>query len=151
MQIKEIININAPILLGKGLGELKLLTHIKEYKELVSSFSWLDQKTLEDCSVSLYSPFHIGYEMKNTLIMIFDVITGRLQRICAIKNYEGTLFEKLKLGMSLEEAKKLQPKLVFDDFEELYYIDGIEGVTIEADEYNKYIKVITVYTLQISE
>lgn len=53
--------------------------------------------------------------------------------------------------MSLEEAKKLQPKLVFDDFEELYYIDGIEGVTIEADEYNKYIKVITVYTLQISE
>ena len=144
---KENIDTTAPILPGEGLGGLKLLTHIKDYKELVTSFSWLDQKTLKDCSVSLFSPLHIGYEMKDTLIMIFDVITGNLQRICDIKNYEGTLLGKLKVGMSLEQAKKLEPKLTFDDFEELYYIDGVQGVTIETDAYNKYIEVITVHTL----
>ncbi|MFW5433963.1 hypothetical protein [Paenibacillus apiarius] len=151
MQRRKIIDTTAPILPGESLGGVKLLTHIKEYKELVSSFSWLDQKTLKDCSVSLFSPFHIGYEMKNTLIMIFDVITGELQRICALKNYEGTLFGKLKIGMLLEQAERLEPRLTYNDFEELFYIKGVEGVTIEVDAYNKYIEVITVHTLQTDE
>ncbi|MDQ2087477.1 hypothetical protein RBH29_13680 [Herbivorax sp. ANBcel31] len=102
MKKRENIDLIAPIVPRVGIGNLKILTHIKDYKELVSSFSWIDPKSLKDCSVSLFSPFHIGYEMKDALIMIFDVITGKLQRICAIKKYEGTLLGKIKVGMLLE-------------------------------------------------
>lgn len=84
MEQKKIIDIYAPIEPGVGLGGVRLGTHLIEYYELVTSFSWLDNKTLIDASVSLYSPFHIGYEKKDTLIMIFDVLNGKLQRICAL-------------------------------------------------------------------
>jgi len=145
MDNKRNIDLYAPIIPQVGIGGLELSTHIKKYKELVSSFSRLDTVTLEDRSVSLFSPFHIAYELQNTLIMVFDVLTGNLQRICACKDYKGVLLKKLRVGMLMEEAIRLEPRLKYDELEEYFYIEGVAGVTIEADENNKYIKVITVY------
>ena len=143
---KRNLDLYAPIIPQVGLGGLKLSTHIKEYKELVSSFSWLDIVTLENKSISLFSPFHIGYELQDTLIMTFDVLTGKLQRICAIQCYKGFLLNKLKIGMPMEQAMKLEPRLKYDELEEYFYIQDLHGVVIEADVYNNYIEVITVYT-----
>lgn len=127
------------------MGGILLNTHISEYKELITSFFWLDNKTLENQSVSLFSPFHIGYEKKETLIMIYDVITGKLQRICALKKYTGLLGNGIRVGMPILEAKLMEPNLYYNEQEELYFIRGIEGVSLETDVYNKIIEIITVY------
>lgn len=146
MKNKKDLDLYAPIIPQIGLGGLVLSTHIKKYKELVESFSWLDTKTLEDKSVSLFSSFHIGYELQDVLIMIFDVLTGELQRICAKKGYQGLLLNRIKTGMLIEEAIKLEPRLKYDEDEEHFYIEGLQGVTVETDAYNNYIEIITLYT-----
>lgn len=78
------INENAPIIPGVGLGELQLNSHISQYKDLIMSFSWLDSKTLEDKSIDMLSAFFVSYECKDILRLIFDIMTGKLQRIIAL-------------------------------------------------------------------
>jgi len=145
MNDKNELNLQAPILPHIGLGGIKLSAHIQNYKELISSFSWLDFSTLEDQSISLFSPFHIGYELQDTLVMIFDVLTGKLERICVKKEYKGTLFDKIQVGMPIEEAIKMESRLKYDELEEYFYIDGVAGVVIESDASDSYIEVISIH------
>lgn len=147
----DLIDVKAPIIPGEGLGDLKLRTHIRDYYELVQTFSWIDEKTLKDCSVYLFSPFHVGYEMKDTLIMVFHIPNGKLLKICALKNYKGMLLGKIKIGMPIKKALKIEPNLFYDEGEELYFIKGIKGVSIETDAYNKYIEAITVHVNELDE
>lgn len=151
MKKTKLIDVKAPIVPSKELGGLKLHTHIKDYYELVKSFSWLDKHTLRDCSASLFSPFHVGYEMKDTLIMVFHILNGKLLKICALKNYKGPLLGKIKIGMPIEKALKIQPNLFYDEDGELYSIKGTPGVTLETDAYNKYIEVITIHVNELED
>lgn len=145
------IDVKAPIVPSKELGGLKLRTHIKDYYELVKSFSWLDKKTLKDCSASLFSPFHVGYEMKDTLILVFHILNGKLLKICALKSYKGTLLGKIKVGMPIEKALKIEPNLFYDEDDEFYRIKDTKGVTLETDAYNKYIEVITIHVNELED
>lgn len=140
------INENAPIIPGVGLGELQLNSHISQYKDLIMSFSWLDSKTLEDKSIDMLSAFFVSYECKDILRLIFDIMTGKLQRIIALQNYKGTFLNELFTGRAIGDIKKLN--IIYDEDEELYYINGVDGITFEADVTNQYIECITVYSLE---
>lgn len=141
------ININAPIMPGEGLGGLQLNTHILQLKELIKSFSWLDHKTLVDKSIDTLSTFYVSYECRNTLKIVFDILTGNLQRIIALQNYKGSFLNELYIGKEINSIQKLD--IIYDEDEELYYVDGFDGITFEADVTNHYITCITVYSLEI--
>jgi len=140
------INKNAPIIPGIGLGNLKLNSHISQYIDLIKSFTWLDSKTLEDKSIDMLSTFYVSYECKDTLKIVFDILTGKLQRIIALKDYEGLFNGELYIGKIIDTIKKID--IVYDEDEELYFIKGVEGISFEADANNQYIECITVYSLK---
>lgn len=140
------INNNAPIIPGTGLGELHLNSHISQHKNLIQSFSWLDSKTLEDRSIDMLSTFHVAYECKKTLKIVFNILTGKLQRIIALENYKGTYLDLIYIGKVIDDIKELD--IIYDEDEELYFIKNIDGISFEADANNQYVACITVYSLE---
>ncbi len=145
MNKKLVIDKTASITPGVELGSLKLRTHLKDYYELVKSFSWVDsEQKYQNASVRLYGDFHVGYELKDTLVAVFHVLNGKLIKIIAKKNYMGS-YEGITVGMKISEAKKKVQGFYFDEGEELYFIRGENGIAFEGDAYYNYIYSIIVY------
>lgn len=140
------INESAPIIPGIGLGGLRLNSHITQYIDLINSFIWLDSKTLEDKSIDIISTFYVSYECKDTLKIIFDVLTGKLQRIIALQNYKGLFNDELYVGRLLDTIEKID--IIYDEDDELYFIKDVDGISFESDATNQYIECITVYSLE---
>ncbi|WP_099190494.1 hypothetical protein [Tepidibacter mesophilus] len=142
------IDIYAPIIPGRGLGGVELRTHLNEYYDVLNNFDWRNKKNwIPECM----SSFHVGYKKENICIMIFDILNGKLMKMTALKDYEGILLDKIKIGMSLEEALEKEENLIYDDEEECYKIQGVNGVIIEPDAYYKYIESITIYISELDE
>lgn len=47
--------------------------------------------------------------------------------------------------MDLDEAMKKEPNLFYDEDEEMFFIKGVKGVSIEPDGYYKRVYSIIVY------
>lgn len=150
MCTKGTVDKNAPIVPGISLGGINLRIHLKDCYDLVKSFSWIDKKNYRNASVSLYSDFHIGYELQDTLVLVFHVMNGKLMKIIAKKNYKGK-YENITVGMSILRARHIVKGFEYDEDEEYYYIKGIKGIIFDADANNEYIEAITVYINELDE
>lgn len=139
------LDIYAPIVPKASIGGLKLRSHLKEYYDIIPKLSWVDKETLNDCSTYVFGSFHIRYEMRDTLYLFFNMLNGKLYKITALSNYQGMLLGKIKVGMNIENLLKVQPNLLYDDFEEVY---SYEGLAIETDINNR-IESISVYVEEL--
>ena len=149
---KEDIDITAPILPGKSIGGIPLYAHIRDYQDLVNSFEYFEQKTGKDLSLSFYGTFSIGYEYKGILTLVFSIMNGKLFKIIAWKGYQGLLFDKIKVGMNIKEAMKLEPRIYFDDVHEEYYkVKGEKGIILETHPLSGDITLIIVNVKEIDE
>ncbi len=83
----DYINIKAPILPGESMAGLELYTHIKEYYSLLEKIKVWDKMAMKYVHVSLQTPYHIIYTIKDTLDMVFHALNGKLMKITARKNY----------------------------------------------------------------
>ncbi|MGF7088409.1 hypothetical protein JOD24_002256 [Kroppenstedtia sanguinis] len=138
-------NFNAPIQPGVSCGGLHIGESLLEYIDLFSSFS-LKMYDGQQKYAELHSPLHVEYVYKDKISYVFHIPDHKLMKICAFENYKGKLFDKIYLGMDLDEAVKKEPKLYYDEDEELYFIKGVKGVSIEPDGYYKQIYSIIVYS-----
>lgn len=141
---KETFNFNASIIPGVSCGGLAIGTSLLDYMSLFSSFSikiYDDQEKYAELHCSL----GVAYTFKNCISYIFHIPDHKLTKICAFEDYRGKLFDKLYIGMKLDEAIKAEPNLYYDEDEELYFIKGVKGVSIEPDGYYKRIYSIIVY------
>ncbi|CAM4202956.1 hypothetical protein [Paenibacillus typhae] len=139
------VDINAPIKPKLSIGGINLRSHIREYYDIIPTFSWVDKATLGDCSVYIFGSFHVRYEMRNTLYLFFNILNGKLYKITALANYQGLLLDKIKVGMNIVDLLELQPNLVYDEFEEVY---SYEGLAIETNEIGM-IESISVYVEEL--
>ncbi len=139
------IDIYASINPKFSIGGIKLRSHLREYYDIIPKLSWVDKETLDDCSAYIFGSFHIRYEMRDTLYLFFNILNGKLYKITALKNYQGPLFGKIKVGMEIEHLLELQPNLVYDEFEEVY---SYEGLAIETNEHGM-IEAISVYVEEL--
>lgn len=150
MDKRTTVDRNAPIVPGIGLGGINLRITLKDYYDLVKSFSWIDKETYRNASVSLYSDFHIGYELKDTLVLVFHAINGKLMKIIAKSKYNGE-YKGITVGMSILKARQTVQEFEYDEDEEYYYIKGVNGIVFEADAYNEYIQAISVYIEELDD
>ncbi|QKG83149.1 hypothetical protein GXN76_00845 [Kroppenstedtia pulmonis] len=140
---KEPLDFNAPILPGVSCGGLCIGKSLSDYMSLVSSFEikmFDDQKKYAELQ-----SLHVVYTFKDTISFEIHIPDHKLTKICTFKNYKGKLFDKIYLGMDLDEAMKKEPNLFYDEDEELFFIKGVKGVSIEADGYYKRVYSIIVY------
>jgi hypothetical protein len=132
--IYDLKNLNEPIVPGKSMGEFRLREHIVRYIDIIEEYGFIsDKMNGRNCYFEYWKmggPFCILYEIENTLQLTFNVCNGKLMKILGMWNYKGLLFEKIGIGMSIEEAMKLELRIYYDDDEEEYYIEGVKGIVI---------------------
>ena len=149
---KENIDISAPIIPGESIGGIPLYSHIRDYRDLVNSFEYCEKKTGKDLSHSFFGTFEIAYEYKDIMTLVFSIINGKLLIIIAQKGYNGLLFDKIRVGMNIKEAMKLEPRIYFDNVHEEYYlVKGEKGIMLETDPATGNIAVIMVNIKEMDE
>lgn len=132
------VELNAPILPWEGIGGLKLYSHISKFIPLLAQ---------QNVKEKLLGKYLIRYEINNSIDLWFNVINGKLFKITALSNYTGALFEKITIGMHINEVLKIEPSFIYDDFEEVYC--SYKGIYIETDPTTNTVLWISVYVKEV--
>ena len=132
------LNVNAPILPWKGLGNIPLYTTIKELRP------WLDAMRAKSL---LIGRFWIRYEINDVIYLFFDLTNGKLFKLVALSGYKGSLFNKIYVGQPEEEALRLEPSFKYDDFEEVFV--SPKGVFLETDPCTHTVDCISVFVKEL--
>ncbi|CAM4448375.1 hypothetical protein [Paenibacillus tarimensis] len=130
--------LNAPIIPWKGLGGLNLYSHISEYYSIIKNLKEAD---------ALLGKSLVRYEIKDEVILWFNIFNGKLFKITALKNYTGKLFDVIHIGMPIDEVLEIEPSFEYDDFEEVYC--SPKGIYIETDPIEHTVLWISVYIKEI--
>ncbi|MEK4472940.1 hypothetical protein NSQ91_06975 [Paenibacillus sp. FSL R7-0048] len=132
------VELHAPILPWKGIGGVKLYSHISDFVPLL---------TQQKVKGELLGKFLIKYEINTSIDLWFSLINGKLFKITALSSYTGALFEKITIGMHIDDVLKIEPSFVYDDFEEIYCSD--KGIYIETDPTTDIVLWISVYIKEV--
>ncbi|GMK39882.1 hypothetical protein PCCS19_29370 [Paenibacillus sp. CCS19] len=128
------INIDAPLLPGKGMGGINLYSHIRDFYPLLAN---------EDIKAKLLGKFLIRYQINDSVDLWFNLINGKLFKITALSKYTGSLFERIKIGMHINEVLSIEPSFEYDDIEEVYC--SSKGIYIETDPVSDAVLWISVF------
>lgn len=133
------VDLNAKIEPWKGLGGVELYTHIGKL-----------QKYLEEsrAKTQMLGRFLVKYEIQDQLILWFNVVNGKLFKITACKEYKGFLFDRIKIGMDIENVLKEDSSFSYDDFEEVY--ESEKGIYIETHPQTNEVMWISVFIKEIN-
>lgn len=134
------VNLDAPIIPWKSMGGINLYTHIHDFYDLISE--------LEDSAVLLGKSL-IRYEIKGSVVLWFNLMNGRLFKITALENYTGKIFDKIHIGMHIDDVLKIEPSFEYDDFEEVYC--SPKGIFIETDPVEHTVLWISVYVKELDD
>ena len=132
------IDNNLPIVPWVGLGGVKLYSHISHFYDLIAN---MDEKS------RLVTKFFIRYEIKDSVELWFNLMNGKLFKITALKDYRGLLFNKIHIGMHIDEVLEKEPSFQYDDFEEVYV--SANGIYIETDPIQHTVLWISVFVKEI--
>ncbi|SDZ27124.1 hypothetical protein [Thermoactinomyces sp. DSM 45892] len=154
--IPDIVDLKAPIIPAESMGGFQLREHIKTYEDVISWFGIISSQITNQCSTKYWEmrvPFQINYEIRDSLVLIFNVLDGRLRHIIAYPSYKGTLFGEICMGMKISKAIQIDSRIEFDEEEEVYHIPEIPGLAIDTtlDEDDvEVIDRIAVFTEEVS-
>lgn len=130
--------LDAPIVPWEGLGGIKLYSHISDFYSII--------KELKDSETMLIKSL-IKYEIKDEVVIWFNIFNGKLFKITALKNYTGKLFGAIHIGMHIDKVLELEPDFEYDEFEEVYC--SPKGIFIETDPVEHTVLWISVYVKEI--
>lgn len=124
------LQLDAEIIPNHGLGNLKLRLSICDLVELVTGLG-----VYKSGSFYLASPFEARYRLGEGQVEIaVDVRNGKVFKLIAYAGYKGKLFNKITVGMQVHQAMKLEPRLFYDEAEEVILCRGVQGLTIDIPE-----------------
>lgn len=135
-----LLDISAPIVPFESCGGIKLYSTRDELQEL------LQQEGVK--SEILFNGF-IRYDIQNSIELFFHSKNNKLFRITTLDDYQGKLFEKIKVGMTEEEFLEAEPSFVYDEFEEVW--ESKKGVFIETDAKTHIARWISVYIKELDD
>lgn len=133
------VNLDAKIKPWKGLGGVELYTHISKLQQ------YLEESRAK---TQMLGRFLVKYEIQDQLILWFNIVNGKLFKITACKEYKGVLFNKIKIGMDIEDVLKEDNSFSYDDFEEVY--ESEKGIYIETHPQTNEVMWISVFIKEIS-
>ena len=88
------IDYYAPIIPYVGMAGILLYSKEEEVNKIVS---------LDNAEKKILNDKWIRYDIDNAVELFFHKINGKLFRITTLEDYKGKLFEKIKVGMTVED------------------------------------------------
>lgn len=142
------LHLGADILPNQGLGGLTLRSNIRDFENLLSGLGvW------QEGSFKLVSPFEARYTFGNGAIEVaVDVRNGKVFKLTAYAGYQGRLFNKITVGMSVQHAMKLEPRLFYDEAEEVIFCKDVQGLVIDIPEIDpppNLVQKMTIYAISV--
>jgi hypothetical protein len=121
---------DAPIVPNQSLGGLQLRKPIVAIEPLLQRLP--ERYTRRDWAV-VDPPWEIRY-LLGCVVVAADVRTGRIFKLIAVDGYEGLLFDKIRVGMRIHDAQKLELRLYYDEDSELLLVRDTPGVALDVPE-----------------
>jgi hypothetical protein len=125
------VQIDAPIVPNQGLSGIALRARMADLRELLEA-TYIRNLPRSDW-YELASPWEARYRLGPVEIAV-DVRNGKVFKVTARSGYVGKLFGKIGVGMPVGEAMKLEPRLYYDEAEEIVLVRGCPGITIDVPE-----------------
>jgi hypothetical protein len=122
------VQLDAPIVPDRGLGGLWLRTPLGELQDLFLRLALANEIRFE-----LAGLFEARYQLANGAVEVaVDVRNGKVFRLSASTGYQGLLFSRIAVGMTVREALTHQPDLYYDEAEEMLLYKGSDGVSLDV-------------------
>jgi hypothetical protein len=128
-QLEQIcIQLDAPIVPDQGLGGVLLRTRVREIQDILVFPG-------KNAKFRLVSLFEARYSLADGAIEIaVDVRNSKIFKLMARSGYQGLLFDKIRVGLTVREAMALVPALYYDETEEMILCKGYPGVSLDVLE-----------------
>lgn len=118
----------APILPDQSLGGLRLRMHVTGFAHLITGLGVSKPGRYE-----MASPFEVRYSFGNGSVQCaVDVRNGKVFKLMAGPGYQGDFDGKLHVGMTVEDALRIQPGLHYSEVDECLLCRGIEGIAFHV-------------------
>lgn len=144
----SIVRVDAPIIPNHSLGGFTLRNPIRDYQEHFTTLAVAGEMVYK-----LPRLFEARYQLAHGAIAVAcDVRNGKIFRVSAYEGYQGLLFDKIALGMSVREAIALVPELYYDEAEETILCKGCEGVALDVQEIDpppELVKDLTLHAINV--
>ena len=120
------LDLDAPIVPDEGLGGLTLRRPFREVaRELAELLGPREPVT----------PTEARYRLgRGEVELAVDVRNGRVFKLIARHGYGGTLFGAIRVGMTVRDAIRLEPRLDYDEAEGALVCRGVDGLQIDLDD-----------------
>lgn len=135
------IDLTTSIIPYVGTGIFKLNSSLDEVKELLKEHDIIYDEETRINRYNSKDPPWIIIEIEN--IMEFFFAKNRLFKIILKGNFSGGLPNGINLDTTIDEAQKIDPNLIFDDWDEIFISDN--GYWVDYDEDTKKICWITIF------
>ena len=124
------IQIDADVIPNSSLGGLTLRSNISDFQDhLVGLGVW------KLGSFDLVTPFEARYKFgKGEIEAYVDIRNGKIIKLAAHKGYSGKLCGKIQVGMLVRKAMTIDPRLYYDEAEELIRCKGVAGLALEVPQ-----------------
>ena len=140
------LRLDAPIVPDEGLGGLHLRMEIRAYQDHL-----VDLGLIHEGSFELASPIEALYRIgRGEVEIAVDVRNGRIFKLIAGSGYRGTLFGRVRVGMTAREAMCREPRLDFDEAEGGLICRDVDGLHIglgDPDPPAKLVPDLTIETI----
>jgi hypothetical protein len=125
-----VTRLDAPIVPNVGLGGLVLRTKLSDIQDLVRGVGLYKAGQAE-----LIAPFEARYSLGiGEVEVCVDIRNGKVFKLIAGRGYQGSLLEKIAVGMKVQEAMTFVPELYYDEREEGIFLKGYPGVQVDVPE-----------------
>jgi hypothetical protein len=131
MQQQLRLTLDESIMPSEGLGGLRLRTHITALDDLLERV--YIGKLTGDRWYELVNLYEARYDLGAVQVGV-DVRNGKIFKLTASEGYNGLLFGKIWVGMSVTEAMAAEPLLYYDEVEEGLYVRDCPGVVLDIAE-----------------
>jgi len=121
---------DAPIEPDAGLGGLTLRTPISGIGDI--ALALLERYDGEWARVCEVYPLWEARYLLGPIAVCADIRSGRIFKLIADTGYTGALFGALRVGMPVREALRLEPRLYYDEDEELLLVRDCPGVALDV-------------------
>jgi hypothetical protein len=123
-------DVRADIIPGQSIGGVSLRTPLLEFHDDLMDYS---VRRLDSPFYELVSIYEARYKVADGAIMICaDVRNGKIFKVCALEGYRGKLSGRLGVGMRVSDAMAREPRLYYNESEEVLLIDGVDGVSLDV-------------------
>lgn len=130
MASSSAIRLDADIIPNQTLGGITLRSNISDLKDRLAGLgAW------KPGSFELVTPFEAKYKLgKGEVELYVDIRNGKIFKLAAGKGYRGKFCGNIFVGMIVRQAMAIEPRLYYDDSNEMILCKDVAGLAMEVPE-----------------